>query len=142
VWAKPRTWPIGLATIERRARSTAASLSVARRVFDSEADVAQLIVGLSPALASALARGVRTRDTTRLHHLTTSAHLDLQPQHARSLDALRTAPVGDASDAADDETVWFWAETGDGDQSTDLGTQLLGIPGVTAAYVKPPDGPP
>ena len=111
-------------------------------MFDSEADVAQLIVGLTPALASALARGVHTRDTTRLHHLTTSAHLDLQPQHARSLDALRTAPAGGPSDADDDETIWFWAETGDGDQPTDLGIQLLSIPGVTAAYVKPPDEAP
>lgn len=105
--------------------------------------MAQLIVGMTPALASALARGVRTKDTSRLQHLTTAARLDLKPQHTRSLDALRTSPPQEGAGGAE-ETVWFWAETGD-DQQADLGAALediLGVPGVTAAYVKPPDGPP
>jgi hypothetical protein len=116
-------------------------------VFDSEADVAQLIVGMTPALASALARGVQTKDISRLQHLTTRAHLDLQPQHVRSLDALRATPPQEGRGGGE-ETVWFWAETGE-DQPRDLGAALddilgdiLGVPGVTAAYVKPPDGPP
>ncbi len=104
--------------------------------------MAQLIVGLTPALAAALVRGVRTRNTTRLHHLTTRANLDLRPQHARSLDELRDSPTMLEPAAEGDETIWFWAETGDGDQPADLGAELLDIPGVTAAYVKPQDGPP
>jgi hypothetical protein len=113
--------------------------------------VAQLIVGMTPALASALARGVHTKDTSRLQHLTTRARLDLKPQHARSLDALRATPPLPGP-GGDEETVWFWAETGD-DQARDPGADvddlldtilgdILGVPGVTAAYVKPPDGPP
>jgi hypothetical protein len=120
-------------------------------VFDSEADVAQLIVGMTPALASALARGEHTKDTSRLQHLTTRAHLDLKPQHVRSLDPLRTTPPQEGP-GGDEETIWFWAETGD-DQPGHLGAALddvldnilddiVGVPGVTAAYVKPPDGPP
>jgi hypothetical protein len=116
-------------------------------VFDSEADVAQLIVGMTPTLASALARGEQTTDTSRLQHLTTRAHLDLRPQHVRSLDALRTTPA-QQEPGGDEETVWFWAETGDdppghfGAALDDVLGGILGVPGVTAAYVKPPDGPP
>lgn len=100
--------------------------------------MAQLIVGMTPTLAAALARGDRTRDTTRLHHLTHQARLDLKPQADRALD-----PSGDES------TVWYWAETGTRDQSDDQTDQLGAaleeireIPGVTAAYMKPEDGPP
>lgn len=110
-------------------------------MFDSEADVAQLIVGLTPALASAIARGVSTVDTTRLQHLTTRAHLDLKPQHTRSFDALREHPPAPATDDDEDETVWFWADTGDSD-TAELGPALLEVPGVTAAYVSAPEGPP
>ncbi len=119
--------------------------------------MAQLIVGMTPALASALARGVRTTDTSRLQLLTSRAHLDLKPQHTRSLDALRTAPAQGGPEASE-ETIWFWAETGDDQQGedrshdslgerphdvlTDVLQDILDVPGVTAAYVKPPDGPP
>ena len=65
------------------------------RVFDSEASMAQLIVGLTPALARALARGEQTRDTTRLRDITAQAQVELRPQTARSLDALDTEPDGD-----------------------------------------------
>lgn len=94
--------------------------------------MAQLIVGLTPALAAALTRGDRTRDTERLHHLTHEARIDLRPQTPRG--------------QGDEPTVWFWAETGARDQSDEqsesLGAALREIPGVTAAYVKPQDGPP
>jgi len=96
--------------------------------------MAQLIVGLTPTLARALARGERTRDTTRLRDLTTTARLELTPQHSRSLDEQ------DAEGPEDSEpVVWFSAESDDAD---DLTTRLLEIPGVTAAYVTPPQGPP
>lgn len=116
------------------------------RVFDSEASMAQLIVGLTPALARALARGEQTRDTTRLRDITAQAQVELRPQTARSLDALDaldTEPGGDGTGDADPEpTVWFFIETDDGDQPDDLDAQLLRIPGVTAAYVTPDQGPP
>jgi hypothetical protein len=96
--------------------------------------MSQLIVGLTPTLARALARGERTRDTTRLRDLTTSTRLELTPQRSRSLD------VEDNEDSEDAEPiVWFYAET---DDAEDVSTQLLRIPGVTAAYVTPPQGPP
>jgi hypothetical protein len=110
--------------------------------------MALLIVGLTPALARALARGERTRDTTRLRDITAQARVELRPQNVRSLDPLDTEP-DDASvdattvDAAGDEpTVWFYIETDDGDHPDDLEAQLLRIPGVTAAYVTPDQGPP
>ena len=96
--------------------------------------MAQLIVGLTPTLARALARGERTRDTTRLRNLTSSGRLELVPQRSRSLDEEETEDSGD-----DEPVVWLSAETDDAD---DLSTQLLRIPGVTAAYVTPPQGPP
>jgi hypothetical protein len=119
-------------------------------VFDSEASVAQLIVGLTPALARALARGERTRDTTRLRDITAQARVELRPQTVRSLDRLEsldsepdTEPDDASGDTAGDEpTVWFVIETDDGDQPNDLDVQLLRIPGVTAAYVTPDQGPP
>ena len=92
--------------------------------------MSQLIVGLTPTLARALARGERTTDTTRLEHLTTSARLELTAQRSRSLDA-------ETEDA--EAVVWFSAETDDAESLT---TQLLEIDGVTAAYVTPPQGPP
>jgi len=96
--------------------------------------MAQLIVGLTPTLARALARGERTRDTTRLRDLTTTARLELTPQRSRSLDEQ------DAEGSEDPEpVVWFSAQSDDAD---DLTTRLLEIPGVTAAYVTPPQGPP
>lgn len=95
--------------------------------------MAQLIVGLTPTLARALARGERTRGTTRLHDLTTSARLELTPQRRRSLD--EDAEISEDAEAI----VWFSAETDDAD---DVSSQLLRIPGVTAAYVTPPQGPP
>ena len=113
------------------------------RVFDSEASMAQLIVGLTPALARALARGEQTRDTTRLRDITAQAQVELRPQTARSLDALDTELGGVGTGDADPEpTVWFFIETDDGDQPDDLDAQLLRIPGVTAAYVTPDQGPP
>ena len=60
------------------------------RVFDSEASMAQLIVGLTPALARALARGERTRDTTRLRDITAQARVELRPQTARDLSTRST----------------------------------------------------
>lgn len=96
--------------------------------------MAQLIVGLTPTLARALARGERTRGTTRLRDLTTSARLELTPQRLRSLDE-EDAEISEDADAI----VWFSAETDDAD---DVSSQLLRIPGVTAAYVTPPQGPP
>ena len=113
-----------------------------RRVFDSEASMAQLVVGLTPALARALARGEQTRDTTRLRDITAQAQVELQPQTSRALDARDTEPDDDAAGDADPEpTVWFFVET-DGGQPDDLDAQLLRIPGVTAAYVTPDQGPP
>ena len=113
------------------------------RVFDSEASMAQLIVGLTPALARALARGEQPRDTTRLRDITARAQVERRPQTARALDALDTEPDGDGTGDADPEpTVWFFIETDDGDQPDDLDAQLLRIPGVTAAYVTPDQGPP
>jgi hypothetical protein len=97
--------------------------------------MAQLIVGLTPTLARALARGERTKDTTRLRDLTTSGRLELVPQRSRSLD--EEEPTEDPANP--EPVVWFSAETDDAD---DLSTQLLRIPGVTAAYVTPPQGPP
>ena len=63
--------------------------------------MAQLIVGLTPALARALARGEQTRDTTRLRDITAQAQVELRPQTARSLDALDTEPDGDGTGDAD-----------------------------------------
>ena len=121
------------------------------RVFDSEASMAQLIVGLTPALARALARGERTRDTTRLRDITAQARVELRPQTVRALDSLDTEP-GDASDTEPgdtsgdaggaESTVWFVIETDDADHPDDLDAQLLRVPGVTAAYVTPDQGPP
>ncbi len=113
------------------------------RVFDSEASMAQLIVGLTPALARALARGDTTEDTTRLRDITAQARVELRPQTARSLDELDTEADDDATGARDPEpTVWFSIDTDDGEQPDDLDAQLLRIPGVTAAYVTPDQGPP
>ena len=89
--------------------------------------MSQLIVGLTPTLARALARGERTRGTTRLRKLTTSARLELTPHRSRSLEE------------DDEPIVWFSVETDDAESLT---TQLLRIDGVTAAYVTPPQGPP
>ena len=61
--------------------------------------MAQLIVGLTPALARALARGEQTRDTTRLRDITAQAQVELRPQTARALDALDTEPGGDTNPA-------------------------------------------
>lgn len=117
--------------------------------------MAQLIVGLTPALARALARGERTRDTTRLRDITAQARVELRPQTVRSLDSLATEPddssgdtsgdtSGDASEdtAGAEPTVWFVIETDDADHPDDLDVQLLEVPGVTAAYVTPDQGPP
>ena len=112
--------------------------------------MAQLIVGLTPALARALARGERTRDTTRLHDITAQARVELRPQTVRALDSLDTGPgdssdtdSGDTGDTGDAEsTVWFVIETDDADHPDDLDAQLLRVPGVTAAYVTPDQGPP
>ena len=90
--------------------------------------MSQLIVGLTPTLARALARGERTADTARLRKLTTRARLELTPQRSRSLDEEEVEPI-----------VWFSAETDDAESLT---TKLLQIDGVTAAYVTPPQGPP
>jgi hypothetical protein len=38
--------------------------------------------------------------------------------------------------------VWFVIETDDADHPDDLDAQLLRVPGVTAAYVTPDQGPP
>jgi hypothetical protein len=38
--------------------------------------------------------------------------------------------------------VWFSAETATEGHSEDVDTELLQIPGVTAAYVTPDQGPP
>ncbi len=113
--------------------------------------MAQLIVGLTPALARALARGERTRDTTRLRDITAQARVELRPQTVRALDSLDTEP-GDTSDTEPDDasgdaggaesTVWFVIETDDADHPDDLDAQLLRVPGVTAAYVTPDQGPP
>ena len=92
--------------------------------------MAQLIVGLTPALARALTSGERTSDTTRLRDITTQACIELKPQTERSLDTAETEP-----------TVWFYAEAGAETQLEDLDA-LLRIPGVTAAYVTPDQGPP
>jgi hypothetical protein len=103
--------------------------------------MAQLIVGLTPALARALARGDRTTDVELLHDVTAQAQVELRPQTARSLEALDAEP-GSGDDAGSEATVWFSVETDDGDHPDDLDTQLLRIPGVTAAYVTPAQGPP
>ena len=104
--------------------------------------MAQLIVGLTPALARALARGDETKDTARLRDITTRAQVELRPQTARALDVLDTEPDDEADGADPEPIVWFVIETDDGDQPGDLDAQLLRIPGVTAAYVTPDQGPP
>jgi hypothetical protein len=105
--------------------------------------MAQLIVGLTPALARALARGDTTKGTTRLRDITAQAQVELRPQTARSLDELDTEPDDDGTGAPEPEpTVWFVIETDDGEQPDDLDAQLLRVPGVTAAYVTPDQGPP
>ena len=48
--------------------------------------------------------------------------------------------TGDAGGA--ESTVWFVIETDDADHPDDLDAQLLRVPGVTAAYVTPDQGPP
>jgi hypothetical protein len=114
-------------------------------VFDSEASVALLIVGLTPTLARALTRGERTTDTARLRDIIEQAGTDLVPQTTRSLDPedtdRRESDRGDA-DVEPEPTVWFSIETGDDTQPDDLDAQLLRVPGVTAAYVTPAQGPP
>lgn len=87
-----------------------------------------IIVGLTPALASAYASGAQHPDARHLRSVTEKARLDLVAQDVHSLGA--------------DETVWFWAETGDASAPDDLSAELLQVPGVTAAYVKPAEGPP
>lgn len=106
--------------------------------------MAQLIVGLTPALARALARGDHTTDVERLHDVTAQAQVELRPQTARSLEAIDAlgAEPGPGDDAGSEVTVWFSVETDDGEHPADLDTQLLRIPGVTAAYVTPDQGPP
>ena len=99
------------------------------RVFDSEASVAQLIVGLTPALARALARGERTRDTTRLHDITAQARVELRPQTVRALDPLDTEP--------DDTTA-----TGPGDMSAEAGrSRVHGVVRRRDGRRRPPGGP-
>jgi hypothetical protein len=108
--------------------------------------MAQLIVGLTPELARALARGDTTEDTERLRDITARAQVELRPQTARSLDDLDdldTGPDDDGGGSTDPEpTVWFSIETDDAEQPDGLDAQLLRIPGVTAAYVTPDQGPP
>jgi hypothetical protein len=111
------------------------------RVLDSEASVAQLVVGLTPALARALARGERSTDAERLRHITAQAQVELRPQSPRSLDA-RDTGAGTVGDTTADHTVWFVLDTDDGDRPDDLDAQLLRVPGVTAAWVRPDQGPP
>ena len=94
--------------------------------------MAQLIVGLTPALARALADGEPTGDTARLLDLIDQGHAELRPQSTRALDA----PIEEA-----EAIVWFSAETYEAD-APDLSAALLRIPGVTAAYVTPDQGPP
>jgi hypothetical protein len=97
--------------------------------------MAHLIVGLTPTLARALLRGDRTTEVVRLRDLAARAQLDLTPQTGRGLDSL-------ADTAQPDATVWFSAETATEGHSESVDTQLLQIPGVTAAYVTPDQGPP
>lgn len=105
------------------------------RMFDSEASMTHLIVGLTPTLARALLRGERTTEATRLREIAARAQLDLTPQTNRALDL--------SQDSAQPEAiVWFSAETGTEGQSENVDMQLLQIPGVTAAYVTPDQGPP
>ena len=97
--------------------------------------MAHLIVGLTPTLARALLRGDRTTEVTRLQDIAARAQLDLTPQTTRGLDS--------SEDAAEPEaTVWFSAETATEGHSQSVDLQLLQIPGVTAAYVTPDQGPP
>lgn len=97
--------------------------------------MAQLIVGLTPMLARALLHGERTTEVTRLRDIAARAQLDLKPQTTRALDS--------SPDIAQPEAVvWFSAETATGGHSENVDTQLLQIPGVTAAYVTPDQGPP
>jgi hypothetical protein len=97
--------------------------------------MAHLIVGLTPTLARALLRGDRTMEATRLRDIAARAQLRLTPQATRALDPSRDTAQPEA-------TVWFSAETAPEGQSEDVETQLLQIPGVTAAYVTPHQGPP
>jgi hypothetical protein len=97
--------------------------------------MAHLIVGLTPTLARALLRGDQTTEVTRLRDLAARAQLDLTPQTPRALE-----PSGDA--AQPEAIVWFSAETATEGSSENVDTQLLQIPGVTAAYVTPDQGPP
>lgn len=97
--------------------------------------MAHLIVGLTPTLARALLRGERTTEATRLRDIAARAQLDLTPQTDRALDLSQDI-------AGPEAIVWFSAETGTEGQSENVDTQLLQIPGVTAAYVTPDQGPP
>ncbi len=99
--------------------------------------MAQLIVGLTPALARALTRGDDTTETALLRDITAQAQVELRPQTARGLDA---ADAGSGETTAD-ATVWFALESVAG-QPDDLDAQLLRVPGVTAAWVTPDQGPP
>ena len=97
--------------------------------------MAHLIVGLTPTLARALLRGDRSTEVTRLRDIADEAQLDLTPQTTRALDS--------SAETADPEaTVWFSAETAPDGHSENVDAQLLQIPGVTAAYVTPDQGPP
>jgi len=96
-------------------------------VFDSEAGVAQFIVGMTPILSAALDGGVCTEDTARLQQLTERAGLELKPQNAGS----------DRSPDAQQDTVWYWADVDEGCPSDDFSEALMRVPGVTAAYLKP-----
>ena len=106
--------------------------------------MAHLIVGLTPTLARALLRGDPTTEATRLRVIAAQEHLDLTPQTARALDGLESDRRGETpGNAADPEAIiWFSAETALEGAPEDLGAQLLQIPGVTAAYVTPDQGPP
>ena len=97
--------------------------------------MAHLIVGLTPTLARALLRGDRTTEATRLRDIAARAQLDLTPQTPRALDPSRDP-------ASPEATVLFSAETATEGHSEDVDTELLQIPGVTAAYVTPDQGPP
>lgn len=89
--------------------------------------MAQLIVGMTPELAAALDRGVRTEESARLEQLTEHAGIELKPQSAGSA----------RSPDEQVETVWYWADAGLSDATDDVCVALMRVPGVTAAYLKP-----
>lgn len=87
----------------------------------------RVVVGLTAALAAEVEQGARAVVHGRLGRVVRAAGTALLPQGLRSLD---------------DDVVWFSADTDDDTDADAFAQHLLAVPGVVAAYVSVPEGPP